>query len=792
MTQMKTGEAPGHPGSGPHWESGRKVGVGRACNAINRVWFTVGEGILNEIYYPRPDQPCTKDAGLLITDGHSLFSEEKRDVKTELHWAAPGVPALRLTNTHRDGRYRIHKEIIADPSHDTILQRTRFEPLQGKFDAYRVYFLLAPHLGDEGIHNTARCGNYKGMPMLFAQSKEAALAVACSSGWRGRSVGFVGQSDGWQDISRHKVLHWHYDRAEDGNVALTGEVHFDGGDSFILAIGFGHGKDEAAYQARASLNEDFDALWSRYVEEWKKWQETLIPLDQKIPAKIFRHSAAVLRVHEAVHYPGARVASLSIPWGEVRKQEHAAGYHAVWARDCSQSAMGLLACGGKSDALRTLNYLSCAQEADGHWPQVMWVDGRAYWTGIQIDSVAAPLILYEAIRQEKAFDHDRPASFYWPMIHKAAGFICRNGPLTQQDRWERNGGFSPYTLSMAIAGLVIAGNAAMENGREDFAFYFRDTADAWNAQVENWTYSRESELARSLHLPGCYCRIVPSDEKGRPDFKQAVPLANSLVKKSAPACEMVSPDVWSLVRYGLRPATDAHIRDTTVAIDAVIRTETPGGPVWHRYNNDGYGETPDGEPYCHAGVGRGWPLLVGERAHYELARGNHEEAQRLLGVLESFADEVALLPEQIWDADNLPEKGFFKGAATGSARPLAWAHAEYVQLLRSLQDQTVFNCPRIVLQRYAEQRTSPRHTPWRSELQTLHLIRGTFLRIECTGPFHVRWSCRIKKEEFESQTSPVGLHFIDLPTQDLDLREVQFTLRQERGEEKLYSVSVMA
>jgi glucoamylase len=754
--KLKTGKAPGHPGAGSHWESSRKTGVGQACNFVSRVWFTVGDGILNEIYYPRIDQPCTKDCGFIVTDGATLFSEEKTDTDSEIRWADEGVPALMVTNTHRGGLYRLHKEIIVHPASHVVLQRTRLEVLQGNAPDYRLYALLVPHLGDEGVHNTACFGSWKGVPMLFAESKKAALALACSTGWKGRSVGFVGHSDGWQDLSRHKELRRHYDLAKDGNVALTGEVHLEGDGSFILAIGFGEYQDEAAFRTRTGLAADFDETWKRYVAEWTDWHESLGPVGNRtVSSRLFRRSAAILRIHEATDFPGGRVASLSVPWGEVQNQEHAAGYHAVWARDGAQSALGLLACGARDDVRRTLNYLSHVQEADGHWPQAMWVDGSTYWKAIQIDSIAAPLLLFEIARQGGLFSHGADSGNFWPMVRRTAEFICRNGPVSEQDRWERNSGFSVYTLSLAIAGLVIAAQAAREKGEAALAEYLLDTADAWNAQVENWTYTKESEMARSLGLPGVYCRIVPADETGRPQFDGVCPLENSQTNKKVPAREIVSPDVWGLVRYGLRSPDDERVRQTTAAIDATLKTETPAGPVWHRYNEDGYGETQTGEPFSKEGVGRGWPLLVGERAHYELAQGHVEEAKRLFDALENFAGEAGLLSEQVWDAPDLPKKGLFLGKATGSARPLAWTHAEHLQLLRSLADNRVFTCPRIVAERYVE-RTPPRHTPWRFNLQTPYLVRDTILRIEMTGPAFVSWTISEKKGEAYSVQSPVG------------------------------------
>ncbi|HUB68712.1 MAG TPA: glycoside hydrolase family 15 protein [Candidatus Methylacidiphilales bacterium] len=607
-----------------------------------------------------------------------------------------------ITNTHRSGRYRIRKEIVADPDSDLLLQRTRFEVLEGNPDDYHLYFLLAPHLGDEGRRNSASFGSYKGTSFLFAKSRHAALAISCSTGWKGRSAGYVGASDGWQDLSRHKRMLWHYNLAADGNVAVTGEVLLRG-QSFVLAIGFGERETDAAYVAHAGLDREFDEVWTRYKVEWAEWQRThLLPKDDAGDLRLFRASMAVLRVHESVEQPGCRVASLSIPWGEAREHQEAAGYHAVWARDCAQSALGLLACGAREDAIRTLDYLRRTQEADGHWPQVMWCDGAAYWKAIQLDLIAAPVLLYEIVRQENAFIGGKAASRYWPMLRRAAEFICRYGPISEQGRWERSPGFSIYTLAMTVAALVIAGQAARENHERELASYFLETADAWNAQIENWTYFSGSELAARAGVAGYYCRVVPGDAQGRPDFGADCAITNSRGPQSIRASEMVSPDVWALVRYGLRRADDPRVRDTTTAIDASLLVKTPKGPVWRRYNQDGYGETDQGEPFCDEGVGRAWPLLTGERAHYELAQGRRDEARSLARAMASFADESLLLSEQVWDAADIPDRGLRFGQATGSARPLAWAHAEYLQLLRSLHDGGVFSRPQVVSQRYVK------------------------------------------------------------------------------------------
>ena len=196
--------APGWPGIEPRWTSSAKSGVGTSLSLESRVWFTTSHGILDEIYYPRVDQACTRDLGLIVTNGSDFFSEEKRDTRHEVSYISPGCPAYKLVNTCEQGRYAIEKEILADPTYDVVLQRIKFTPLKGSRGDYHLYVLLAPHLGNRGAGNTAWLGDYKGVPMLFAERDGNALALACSAPWVKRSAGFVGTSDGWQDLHRHK------------------------------------------------------------------------------------------------------------------------------------------------------------------------------------------------------------------------------------------------------------------------------------------------------------------------------------------------------------------------------------------------------------------------------------------------------------------------------------------------------------------------------------------------------------------------------------------------------------
>jgi glucoamylase len=122
----------GAPGIPARWTSSAKSGVGRAIGEASHVWFTLSHGIFNEIYYPRIDQGCVRDIGLIVTDGATFCSEEKRDAHSGIHWLADGVPAFGLVNTCRSGRYRIEKQVVTDPDdahRDRVIARAAYRAL---------------------------------------------------------------------------------------------------------------------------------------------------------------------------------------------------------------------------------------------------------------------------------------------------------------------------------------------------------------------------------------------------------------------------------------------------------------------------------------------------------------------------------------------------------------------------------------------------------------------------------------------------------------------------------------
>ena len=774
--------APGWPGIPARWTSSAKTGIGTALSDKSQVWFTLSHGILNEVYYPRPDNAAIRDMGLIITDGSDFFSEEKRDTTSTVQWLAEGAPAYRLINTCKNNLYRIEKEIVADPHRNTILQKISFVPLGGTLESYQLHVLLAPHLGNQGGGNTAWVGTFDEVPLLFAQQGENTLALACSASWLKRSAGFVGTSDGWLELKTYKEMIQEYTRSENGNTALLGRIDLVGSDgNFVLALGFGKDTESAARNAIDSIREGFDTAKKDYIAGWHDWVKSHASLRNGIfrPDHLSQISLAVLRTHESKSSPGAFIASLALPWGFSKGDKDQGGYHLVWTRDMVETAGGLLAAHAHSDTRRALDYLRSTQQPDGHWPQNMWIDGTPYWNGLQMDETALPILLLNLAYREKALDLEAVHQF-WPMMRAAAAYVARNGPVSAQDRWEEDPGYSSFTLGAEIASLLAAADMAELNNEKSTAVYLREVADTWNGCIEQWTYVSDTDWSRKHEVAGYYVRTAPV-KKGESGSLLMNPVHVKNVSSDEStrlAIHLISPDALALVRFGLRAADDPRIRDTIKIIDDLLKIETPGGPTWHRYNDDGYGEHADGAPFDGTGIGRGWPLLTGERGHYELMAGREEKAKELKAAMQYFSNEGGLISEQVWDQPDIPARELYFGRPSGSAMPLVLAHAEYLKLQRSLLDGQVFDLPPQTVDRYIKQNTKSMLALWRFNHKIQKMESGKILRIESLTEAVIHWSDDDWQTTSDAKTvdTKLGIHYADLPTMGLPKGgSVQFT-----------------
>lgn len=796
MSSTENSVAFGAPGIEPRWTSSAKEGLGTAYHTSCRLWFTLSHGIVNEIYYPTIDQPNTRDFQFLISDGETFCHEEKRDLDHRIEYPERDCVFYRLINSQPNGRYRLIKHILADPHRSVLLVHTRVEvideSLRGKL---HLYALLAPHIACQGAGNSGWCSEVGGNNLLHAERKGVHLAMGCSRGFSRRSIGYVGASDGWQDLMDNFKMDWEFPEAGDGNIALMGEIDLQGGDEFAIAIALGRSCHSTVARLLQSLAEPFEVHRETYV---RQWQRTVVKLKYDFSrhtsdgGHMYRLSRCILLAHEDKSFQGALVASMSIPWGETKGDNDLGGYHVVWTRDLTQSATALLATGQTGTPLRALIWLAAIQQTDGRFPQNSWINGNAYWSGVQLDEIAAPILLaYRLHREGVTLGRFDPCV----MILRAAAYLIRQGPVTAQERWEENAGYSPSTLATVIAGLVCAADFAKQRGEMDTADFILQYADWLAAHVEEWTVTTAGELVEGFRRH--YIRINPTDPEA-PD-PHADPNTTVLAVANSSglhaARNVVGGDFLHLVRLGIRAADDPLVRDSIAVIDRVLKCDLPQGPGWRRYNHDGYGQKEDGSAFDGTGVGRSWPILTGERGHYELAAGH--DPKSFIAAMEKFANVGGMISEQLWDSEDLPEKGMRRGLPTGAAMPLCWSHAEYVSLVRSAHDGVCFDRVEPAFQRYVVNPVASRHEIWTFRHPLRRIPHGKILRIIVAADAAIFWSVNDWASTDRVDTadnSALDLWFVDLPTEKFaDGFAIEFTFFWKEAqcwEGRNYSVTV--
>ena len=774
-------QAPGAPGVLSNWCIGAKQVVGTSLGP-GRVWFTVGQGILNEIYYPRVDIPQVRDLGFIVADGQGFWQEVKQVRDCHVECVEAGVPAV--TVVHRHPRFTLTQRIVSEPNRDVILVEIILEGDAG----LQPYVLLAPHLGATGKNNMAEVGYFRGRRVLWARQGPFGLALAAVDAHQQDalgpgSAGYSGRSDGWQDFSRYGRMKNRYWQAGPGNVALTGALPRYA----VIALGFGSSREAAATLSVSSLLQSFDLIWRQQTRQWQDWHaqchlctpEHIEQITRPLAEQV-RTSAMVLRTHQDRNFRGALVASLSVPWGETSKERP--GYHLVWPRDLVECAGALLALGSEVEAREILRYLMATQCQNGSWYQNQWLGSKPNWTGIQLDQVAFPVLLAGTLADNEALDSIEVSD----MVERALGFILCNGPISPQDRWEENSGVNTFTMAVCVAALV-SGARFLPTADEAFVL---EMADYWNVRIEDWTAVHNTAFAKRHGVNGYYLRIMPAsalmDESA---MMHPQPIKNRKRDPDLRPTEQIGVDFLQLVRYGLRDADDPLVRDTIKLVDEQLRVDLPQGPCWYRYTGDGYGEHTDGRPYDGTGRGRLWPLLTGERGHYELVRG--ADARPFLQAMARMAGAGGMLPEQVWDSDDIPEYGLARGRPTGSAMPLAWAHAEYIKLACSIVKGRPVDRPEPLWTRYHGKRPRAWISYWSLQAPVRKIPAGVRLGFCLPEPATVSWRSDAGPEQvLDTRALATGANILRLPAFAKGVRKITFRLQLTGQPDTRYEVRI--
>jgi glucoamylase len=685
------GEAPGAPGAASDWVTGDKDGFGTARGTSSKVWYTLNNGGLSEIYYPRIDTPSTRDTQLVVTDGRTFTDRETTDTIHQVRLLDRQSLIYQQIDRATSGKYLITKTYVTDPARSTVLVDLEFRSLTGQ--PYQVYLLHDPALTMTGDDDT---GSTQG-GALVATDGTTSDAVLPSRGFTKTSSGYQGQSDGWTDLASDHQMDWTYTAAQPGNVVQIGQTSLSGltgRQHLTIAIGFATTTRAAVSTARASLTSGFAAVQQGYAAGWHQYLATLKPVPRSAAqsATEYHVSQMVLAASEDKTYRGGFVASPGRPWAWANVLQSLPVYHAVWSRDLYEIATALIAMGDQPAANRALDYLfNVQQKPDGSYPQNSRLSGEPVFGGLQMDEVSFPTVLAGQLGRIGAAD--------WQHIRAAEDYVVANGPSTPGERWENASGYSPATIAAEIAGLVVGADIARTNGDDTRAEHYLQVADSWRANLGPWTVTTNGPYSSQPY----FLRITAD---GRADAATQIQLSDGgpLIDQRA----VVDPSFLELVRLGVLRPDDPRILNSVTVVDQQLGYTTPNGPFWHRASFDGYGEKNDGSEWeptpTGSGIthGRGWPLLTGERGEYQLAAGLG--AQNDLDTITRAADNSSwLLPEQVWDHQPPAGTGpaFEPGEPTFSASPLAWTHAQFIRLAWSIDAGTPIETPQPVACRYS-------------------------------------------------------------------------------------------
>ena len=779
-------DAPGAPGAAATWRSGDKDGIGTAVTRASKVWYTLADGTLSETYFPAADTPNVRDLELAVSDGSTTQRESDDSVVRTSELADPTSLTYRQVSTDTAGRWRLTKTYVTDPERSSLMISVDFEALEP--GPYKLFTLYDPSLAGTSTHDS---GSTSGDALVATDThladRSIASALVSSTGFSTTSTGYVGTSDGATDLADGR-LDATYAAAGPGNVAQTGEIPLSGErTSFTLALGFGADAAEATATARSSLATGYAATASAYQRGWSGYLAGLKKAPKSLTGELltqYNVSLMTVKAHEDKTYPGAFIASLTLPWGQVVNADGAggggAGYHFVWARDLYHQVTSLLAAGDTAAADRAVTWLFTRQQLpDGRFPQNSHVDGSPDQNNVQLDETAFPIVL--------AWQTGRTGgAFYRDHIKKAADFLVASGPRTPQERWETEDGYSPSTMAAQIAGLTAAADIARRNDDLASAAIYQGTADAWQRNTEKWMYTTTGPVGDGKY----YIRIEGDGDPDDGDSREYSDAAGVHEERA-----VLDAGFLELVRLGVKAPDDPYVVGSLPETDRSLATDTPSGRMWHRYTYDGYGERADGSPWTLStgGIGRLWPLLSGERGEYELASGR--DALPHLRTMHRSANAGYMIPEQAWDRPEPTSYGHEFGKGTGSAGPLAWAMAQYVRLARGIADGSPVETPRVTRSRYV---TGPDLTPpsltVTSPAPGVQLADGDSIRLTGSTDGHAVFvGVNGENRSVPLEDGPRGTHTFDVVIDLPDLRnQVVVVAEGARGATSTVTRTVLA
>lgn len=748
---LASGSAPDGPGALSRFDLARKDCFGTAANRTSKVWYTIADGVLSDVYNPTVDNTNLATMQFLVSDGSTFTDLQTRDTTYTVGPLDRSGMACEVVSTARSGRYRIIADYVTDPGRDAVVVRVRLEPGPGA-GGLALYVRVDPTVNGNGGGGLANGGadfatvdpasalvSWDLNTVTNAVNRDyavpTAMALRADRPFGVASSGYAGTaSDGLTQLDAAHQLTAVYADAGPGNVVQTARVDLRHGEA-TLALGFGRTAAAAVSTAGAAAHAPFSATLHTFLAGWHAYDARLRPppshvagLDEAAVRRLadaYWLSVNAVKASEDKTFPGAIVASVASPWGQAvsagdtpdGKAPFFGSYREVFSRDLYEAYTGLLVADDLATARDAVRFLFLRQQLpDGRFPRNSLLNGRTApdTGGDQLDETSFPILM--AHQAGLAGD-----TTLWPHVRAAADFVVAHGPAFGSERWEEQGGFSPSTIAAEVAGLVAAARIADRQGDAASAVVYRATADHFQRSIKGWTVTTTGPYGDGRYF-------IRLSRNGDPNEAVSYNLGNGSV--AADQREVVDAGFLELTRLGILPARDPDVLRSLPVVDQVIGRMTPSGQGYYRYGTalpgteDGYGDcyepdptscAPSGKPWPTGGNGSGhlWPVLTGERAEQQLQAGDSAGATTLLAAMREYAFGVGLMPEQDWENPALPASafgsapdiasiGYTPGEAAGSATPLTWAQAQLARLILSLGSGRPAEQPEIVRARYVD------------------------------------------------------------------------------------------
>jgi glucoamylase len=746
--------AAGGPGAPSYFDLARKDCLGTAATTGSKVWYTVADGVLSDVYEPTIDNTNVETLQYIVTDGSTFADLQTRDMTYTVQ-ADPTGMQCTITSTDAKHGFGLVTTYVTDPQRDTVLMNTRIEPVKGSgtdVGKLQVYARLDAHVNGDGGGGAQNAGGNTGVidagtgiPVVYSTNTttEAAnrtyavptyMAMTATSAGEA-SVGYEGTaSDGLTQLDGAYAL-TPTTSAADGHIVATENVTPGRGadGSFTLALGFGRSQQQAVKTAAASLRAPFASTAQAYANTWNAYDRTLNRAPRSVTGqsrqtirRIYYLDANVLKASEDKTFPGAVVASLASPWGQAisaggnvnGKPVYYGSYREIFSRDSYEAFTGFLADGDLATARAQVRFLLDDQQLPtGELPRNSLLNGKSApdTGGDQLDETAYPILM--AYLSGLGGDD----ALWTGHIKPAADFLVAHGPSFGVERWEEQSGYSPSTIAAQIAGLTAAAAIASQHHDAADARVYQATADYFQRNVQSWTVTSTGPDSSSPY----FLRL---SKTGDPNAAITYNLSNG--GPTVAQDTVIDGGFQELARLGELSPGSAVFKNSLSVLDSTIAVTTPSGTGYYRYGTnaaagsaDGYGDcstvnsqtscTVDGQPWptTDTGTGHLWPVLSGERGESAIAEGDPSQASALLSFMINSASGEGLVPEQVWEDPDLAASpygsdpttasiGFTDGKAAGSASPLTWAQAQELRLIVDLGTGRDTDTPAITTARY--------------------------------------------------------------------------------------------